>query len=474
MAGNQLTAHLWGGCFFKGRAPTSRTASQSEVWQLCSTSSSPGIGGYCQCPAVSKNVKTPGQPTECVPGCICPNGQVEDENGTCIAREKCPCLFGDIFYYSGDTIHVDCNNCTCEGGSWSCSQDQCTKTCVVHGDGQYITFDGHRFFFASSCEYNFVQSTSDEIGAFQILIESVPCCENGVTCMRVIRILLEDLEIKLIDGKVQTFTKEGRCLERIYSLHMVGFYLILEFPNGITIIWDKRTRFSVTLATKWQNKVVGLCGNYNSRIEDDQTTKSKRIVANYEEFAASWQSPKPCKLAVSLTSPCERNPYCYSWAARKCGIITGSTFKDCHKKVDPVPFYDACVEETCACDMEGKFLGFCTAVAIYAETCNKAGVCIDWRTPDLCPIYCDYYNRDDECSWHYQACGVVTAKTCNNHSIGKKFSAILEGCYAKCPDHAPFLDENTMKCVTLSECTCYYNGLLLQPNEVAITNCGPW
>ncbi|XP_078741842.1 otogelin-like protein, partial [Lampetra fluviatilis] len=36
----------------------------------------------------------------------------------------------------------------------------------------------------------------------------------------------------------------------------------------------------------------------------------------------------------------------------------------------------------------------CTALAAYSAACCQAGIVVAWRTPDLCPVYCDYYNRD--------------------------------------------------------------------------------
>lgn len=42
-------------------------------------------------------------------------------------------------------------------------------------------------------------------------------------------------------------------------------------------------------------------------------------------------------------------------------------------------------------------------------------------------VYCDYYNAPGECSWHYEPCGTVTAKTCKDQVIGQKFSSLLEG-----------------------------------------------
>ncbi|XP_078090736.1 mucin-5AC-like [Mustelus asterias] len=412
--------------------------------------------------------------SRCVPGCVCAGDLVEDDNGRCIAPEQCPCSYGGESHAAGKTIQKDCNNCLCKAGRWHCTDKRCPKTCQVHGDGQYITFDGKRYMFDGNCEYVLAEDyCSEGKGTFQILTESVPCCENGVTCSRNIKILLVDKEFILKDGKVVRTDKSGQvqCADNSYSLHTVGLYLILTFSNGITVIWDKRTRVSITLDPRWKGKVCGLCGNFNDDVADDLTTKGNSLVTNPVKFGSSWKSSPSCSDTLNQTFPCDRNPYCLSWAQRKCGIIKDVAFLKCHKKVDPTPFYEACIQEACACDLEGKYLGFCTAVAMYAEACNKAGVCVDWRTPELCPVYCDYYNSPGECSWHYRPCGTLTTKTCSDHYIGKKYSAILEGCYAKCPENAPFLDENKLKCVNVSECTCYYNGKILHPGATTRNDC---
>ncbi|XP_078391219.1 uncharacterized protein LOC144673104 [Cetorhinus maximus] len=430
------------------------------------------------CAKTCKEYNKPCSNSNCVPGCVCPDNLVEDDSGRCVAPEQCPCSFGGESYAPGITILRDCNNCTCKAGTWECTKNSCPKDCLVYGDGHYVTFDGKRYSFDGNCEYTLVEDRCNQgKGTIQILIESVPCCERGVTCSRIIRILFEDKELKLTDGRViRTANSHGQtqCADDSYSLHTVGLYLILTFSNGITVIWDKRTRVSITLDPRWKNKICGLCGNFNGDVVDDVTTKGNSVVANVLEFGNSWKSTMSCSNAVNQTYPCDRNPYCLAWAQRKCSIMKDTVFQACHKKVDPTPFYEACVQEACACDLEGKHLGFCTAVAVYGEACNKAGVCIRWRTPDLCPVYCDYYNNPDECSWHYHPCGTLTTKTCLDHYVGKKFSAILEGCYAKCPVSAPYLDENIMKCVKLPDCTCYYNGQILQPGEVTRNDCEEW
>ncbi|XP_074232012.1 mucin-19 [Camelus bactrianus] len=412
----------------------------------------------------------------CRRGCYCPVGMVRNSKGNCVFPEDCPCSFGGREYDQGSVTPVGCNKCTCIKGSWNCTQDECQTTCHIYGEGHVRTFDGRSYSFDGLCQYSFLEDyCGDENGTFRILTESVPCCEDGLTCSRKIIVAFQDQNVVLHDGKVTavktTESKECELDGNLYTVHTVGLYLVLKFSNGITVIWDKNTRMSVILDPRWNGKVCGLCGNNNGDLKDDFTTRYSSVAAGALEFGNSWKTSQECSDTVTQTFPCDSNPYCKAWAVRKCELIRDSTFRDCHSKVDPSEYYDACIEEACACDMEGKYLGFCTAVAMYAEACSAVGVCVTWRKPDLCPVYCDYYNAPGEFSWHYEPCGTVTAKTCKDRVIGQKFSALLEGCYATCPDSAPYLDENTMKCVSLSECSCFYNDVI-PAGGVIQDNCG--
>ena len=42
------------------------------------------------------------------------------------------------------------------------------------------------------------------------------------------------------------------------------------------------------------------------------------------------------------------------------------------------------MSDACACDSGGDCECFCTAVAAYAQACREAGVCVSWRSPDVC------------------------------------------------------------------------------------------
>uniref|UniRef100_G1Q8Q7 VWFD domain-containing protein n=1 Tax=Myotis lucifugus TaxID=59463 RepID=G1Q8Q7_MYOLU len=424
----------------------------------------------------TRNIPNFEENSHCKRGCYCPVGMVRDSKGNCVFPDDCPCSFGGREYSQGSVTSVGCNKCTCMKGSWNCTQNECQSTCHIYGEGHVQTFDRKSYSFDGLCQYSFVEDyCGSENGTFRILTESVPCCEDGLTCSRKIIVAFQDQNVILQDGKVTAIktaeSKECELNGNTYTVHTVGLYLILKFVSGITVIWDKNTRMTVILEPYWNvcTSLINYC--INSILKYKCTTRYSSVATGALEFGNSWKTSQECSDTVTQTFPCDSNPYCKAWAVRKCEIIRDSTFRECHSKVDPSTYYDACIEEACACDMEGKYLGFCTAVAMYAEACSAVGVCVAWRKPDLCPVYCDYYNAPGECSWHYEPCGTVTAKTCKDRVIGQKFSALLEGCYAKCPESAPYLDENTMKCVRLSECSCFYNDVI-PAGGVIQDNCG--
>ncbi len=45
----------------------------------------------------------------CVPGCQCPDGLVQDDQGQCVPVDMCPCRHADALHPAGSTVHKDCN-----------------------------------------------------------------------------------------------------------------------------------------------------------------------------------------------------------------------------------------------------------------------------------------------------------------------------------------------------------------------------
>nr|XP_057944665.1 mucin-5B-like isoform X3 [Doryrhamphus excisus] len=443
------------------------------VYFDCSTAQPGATGTECEksCSTVDMACISSG----CTSGCMCPEGLLSDGAGGCIAESKCPCVHNGQAYQPGHTLKVDCNTCYCEGRRFSCSTRVCDAVCGVYGDGHYVTFDDKRFDFSGQCGYSLLQDycgAAQANGSFRIISENVPCGTTGTTCSKSIKIFLEENEFQLKEENFHVI-KSSRQVSPA-QVHNMGLYLVLTLKPGLVLMWDKKTSLFIKLAPRFQGQVCGLCGNYDGNIRNDFTKRSQEVVTDVLEFGNSWKASPSCPDAQLIKDPCSANRYRAAWAQRRCSVIISATFRRCHSQVDPGPYYDACVRDSCACDSGGDCECFCTAVAAYAKACNEAGACVSWRTPKLCPIFCDYYNAPAGCAWHYKPCGTNCMKTCRNPS-GNCSDLItgLEGCYPQCPSSQAYFDEDTMSCVSWEQCGCYDNqGIHYSLSDVVPTdNC---
>ncbi|EAX02428.1 hCG1778314, isoform CRA_a, partial [Homo sapiens] len=393
--------------------------------------------------------------THCVSGCVCPPGLVSDGSGGCIAEEDCPCVHNEATYKPGETIRVDCNTCTCRNRRWECSHRLCLGTCVAYGDGHFITFDGDRYSFEGSCEYILAQDYCGDNtthGTFRIVTENIPCGTTGTTCSKAIKLFVESYELILQEGTFKAVAR-GPGGDPPYKIRYMGIFLVIE-THGMAVSWDRKTSVFIRLHQDYKGRVCGLCGNFDDNAINDFATRSRSVVGDALEFGNSWKLSPSCPDALAPKDPCTANPFRKSWAQKQCSILHGPTFAACRSQVDSTKYYEACVNDACACDSGGDCECFCTAVAAYAQACHDAGLCVSWRTPDTCPLFCDFYNPHGGCEWHYQPCGAPCLKTCRNPS-GHCLVDLpgLEGCYPKCPPSQPFFNEDQMKCV--AQCGCY-------------------
>ncbi|XP_077177562.1 mucin-5AC [Paroedura picta] len=449
------------------------------VYFDCLNATAGAIGAECQKSCQTLDMQCVKYSTECVSGCVCPNDLISDGKGGCVAVEDCPCIHNEATYKAGDTIKVKCNTCTCKNRMWECTNEPCLATCSVYGDGHYISFDGKRYSFSGDCEYTLVQDhcgkNSTKAGTFRVITENIPCGTTGTTCSKTIKVFLGNYELILTDGKFDVIQRAPGG-EMPFTIRYMGIYMVVDTTVGLVLMWDKQTSIFIKLTPEFKSHVCGLCGNYDENDINDFTTRSQSVVGDVLEFGNSWKASPGCPDAIKNKDPCTANPYRNSWAQKQCSIINSQVFASCHSQVEPTTYYDTCVSDACACDTGGDCECFCTAVAAYAQACNEAGVCIAWRTPSICPLFCDYYNPQGECEWHYSPCGSPCMKTCRNPS-GKCLHELqgLEGCYPQCPNNKPYFDEDDMECVEKCGCTDdrgkYYKPGAKMPSEQNCQSC---
>ncbi|KAM9774698.1 SCO-spondin [Syngnathus typhle] len=399
-------------------------------------------------------------------GCVCPHGTVL-LGDQCVLPAECPCRHNGRLYYSNDTITKDCNTCVCKERHWHCSQSACAGMCVATGDPHYVTFDGRYFSFLGDCQYVLARETS---GLFSVTAENVPCGSTGVTCTKSVTLSLGNTIIHLLRGKAVTVNGMPVTLPKTYSgsgltLERVGIFVSLSSRLGVTLLWDGGMRVYVRLAAHLRGNVGGLCGNFDGDTENDFTTRQGIVESTAELFGNSWKVSPSCPDVADqdLRDPCTVNLHRVPWARKKCGILTQELFSPCHLEVPFQQYYDWCVFDACGCDSGGDCECLCTAIATYAEECNRRGIYIRWRSQELCPLQC-------ENGLVYDPCGPACSPSCSNveqspHSQCDVLSCV-EGCF--CPAGTVRYGDS---CAVPTQCPCEWEGSMFPPGSTITQHC---
>ncbi|NXL71492.1 OTOG protein, partial [Leptocoma aspasia] len=410
-----------------------------------------------------------GSELHCVDGCYCPEGLIY-ENELCVKPMDCPCDYHGSSFEMGSVVYEECNNCTCIGGKWICTNFTCPAECSVSGDTHFMTFDGRKYTFQATCQYILAKSRAS--GMFTVSLQNAPCGQNqDGSCIQSVSLILKQ------DPKRQvTLTHSGDVL--IYDQYKINLpyadelfeirrlssvFLQVRTQIGLQLLYDREgLRLYLQVDERWKDDTVGLCGTFNGNTEDDFLSPVGVTESTPELFGNTWKTSSACVLVPdsSQVDPCDVHLQAASYAAEACSILTKDLFAPCYPYLSPVPYFEQCRRDTCKCGQTC----FCSALAHYAHHCRRFGVVIDFRgaVPD-CALSC-------EDTKEYSTCVSTCGRTCQALSVPETCSSdCVEGC--ACPS-GMYLDTKTERCVPRNECPCYFQGIDYPPGEDVMTSLG--
>ncbi|CAM5134091.1 unnamed protein product, partial [Natator depressus] len=223
----------------------------------------------------------------------------------------------------------------------------------------------------------------------------------------------------------------------------------------------------VTVPNTYANALCGLCGDNNQTASDDLTMRDGRRAANAVQFAESWKVGEVPGCSDSCTGKClvcseaQRQPY---KGDRYCGVISrgDGPFRECHGVIDPAPFFDDCVFDTC--QYKGLRDALCSAISAYVTACQARGIRIgQWRSASFCSPTCPS-------NFHYELCGSGCPATCHGLSAP-------DGCDAPCAEGC-FCDAGFLlsgdRCVPIAQCGCVHQGTYYRKGEVFYSSASCW
>lgn len=187
------------------------------------------------------------------------------------------------------------------------------------------------------------------------------------------QVLVDGLEItkfplKILDG-----------LLRIR--HASSIMTLVAFRDGLKVWWDGMTRVYIDAPPSYRGKTKGLCGTFNSNLQDDFLTPEGDVETSLVSFVNKWRTSEKCDYvsdSVNVPHPCQLNQRNKERAVKFCSKLKNKIFDECHWYVDPDPFYEDCLYDMCACT--GDYAScMCPILAAYATECARQGSIIKWR-----------------------------------------------------------------------------------------------
>ncbi|CAK9818181.1 SSPO [Anthophora quadrimaculata] len=362
----------------------------------------------------------------CFSGCFCPEGTVR--NG-----DQC-------------VPPTECKDCVCE---WL-------------ENSKFITFDRKNVRFDGNCTYILSRNINqNEKGSgshtYQVLVSN-GICDNG-TCTEAIILLYQEHVVKIMNNMPN---KEFQVELDGVKLHEFPFstpWLILEQASEklrllipsiqLEIIsYQPNFAFSLTVPSHiFGSAMEGLCGNCNADSEDDLKLQDGEVTDNVQYFGTSWLVTETPGGVTIDTSSCVSNnqskcvlPPADQDPCRK--LLDGMVFGLCHNLIDPMPYLMACQDNLC---FGG---GYCDSFEAYSRKCQQMGVCLIWRSSNMCPYTCPPHLL-------YQPCSSTCGKTCDtiNEIEDTSCSSIYqEGCF--CPQNFVFHNDTCIpeeKCLLCDE-----------------------
>uniref|UniRef100_A0A8C8MEA0 von Willebrand factor n=1 Tax=Oncorhynchus tshawytscha TaxID=74940 RepID=A0A8C8MEA0_ONCTS len=296
--------------------------------------------------------------------------------------------------------HWDCP-CVCMGSS---------TNHVVRFDGVALRLEGEGL-----CSYTLLTVAGDT-GGSEVTLHSGTCpgsSNQNEVCMKVMEfthgqstVLLKDDMTVTVDGAPVSLPFRSSLVE-VMRYGGVMFQLRSVEHGYILAFTPQKNEFTITLTSSTIHHTSGVCGwcgeervNYLSLRNGSSTSDSALLVSD-------WMVSSGDGVCVPRHAP-----VCVYGASRACEVLRSEVFSSCHTHVPIMPFILRCQKEAC------QETDVCDVISSYTHLCRQRGLCVHWRSTNLCRKSCPS-------SMEYDACRTGCVEDCSSIGLSP------EGCF--CP-----------------------------------------
>lgn len=286
--------------------------------------------------------------------------------------------------------HWECP-CMCMGSS---------TNHVVRFDGLALRLDGEGL-----CSYTLLTVSRGSSEGSEVKLHTGPCQDSAnyhQVCMKAMEVIHGSYRVLLKDDMTAMIGKEELALPWRHSgIELVrygGVMLQLKSDHGYVLSFTPQSNeFTITLlSSTTTGHTAGLCGGCGEEKLNVLSLRNGTSTTDQPAFILDWT----VAVEHGVCLP-RRKAVCASGAAMGCQALRSEVFEPCHAYIPVQVFLTKCEEQAC------EESDVCELISAYARLCRQRGVCVDWRSPHLCPLQCPS-------SMEYDACRTGCVEDCGS------------------------------------------------------------
>lgn len=276
--------------------------------------------------------------------------------------------------------------------------------CHISEDSQIVSFDGHSHPIQDTCTYIMVKVCHPNMNLpfFTISAKTSRDTHSKIKTFSVyqlyidifnFRVILQRDHLVLINNTPVTLPATTQIPG--VSITTEDVYTIVTIKDEVQVKFESNSFLDIKIPASSNEKVCGVCGNFNSEEEDELMTSSDELAYEEAEFMESWKDKDidpNCQNMEEQSLQVEQqeimNGKCkvidFEKALAYCqAALQSSAWAQCAARVPLKPFLLGCMKNFC--EFKELFRALCEALQSFEDACQNHGLKPPiWRNSSFC------------------------------------------------------------------------------------------